>query len=67
MTNQEILAEIYNDVHEESDGEEEDPNDFDRINKPGIEDAREALQVLEDFGLLNIWGINVKVIKRIKS
>ena len=67
LTNQEILAEIYNDVHEESDGEEEDPNDFDRINKPGIEDAREALQVLEDFGLLKIWGINVKVIKRIKS
>ena len=67
MTNQEILAEIYNDVHEESDGEEEDPNDFEQINKPVIEDAREALQVLEDFGLLKIWGIDVKGIKRIKS
>ena len=49
LTNQEILAEINDDVNEESDGEEEDPNDFEPINKPGIEDAREALQVLEGF------------------
>ena len=66
LTNQEILAEINDDVNKESDGEEEDPNDFEPINKPGIEDAREALQVLEDFSL-KIWGIDVKVMKRIKS
>ena len=53
MTNQEILAEINNDVNEESDGEEEDPNDFGPISKPGIEDTREALQVLEDFSLFS--------------
>ena len=49
LTNQEILAEINDDVNEESDGEEEDPNDFEPINKPGIEDAREILQDLEDL------------------
>ena len=53
MTNQEILAEINNDVNEESDGEEEDPNDFEPISKPGIEDTREVLQVLEDFSLFS--------------
>ena len=51
LTNQEILAEINYDVNEESDGEEEDLNDFEPINKPGIEDAREAFKVLEDFSL----------------
>ena len=56
MTNQEIIAEINDDVNEESDGEEEDPNDFEPINKPGIEDAREALQVLEDFSLFSKFG-----------
>ena len=56
LTNQEILAEINDDVNEESDGEEEDPNDFEPINKPGIEDAREALQVLEDFSLFSKFG-----------
>ena len=35
LTNQEILAEINDDVNEESDGEEEDPNEFEPINKPG--------------------------------
>ena len=49
LTNQEILAEINDDVNEESDGEEEDPNDFELINKPGIEDARQALHVLKVF------------------
>ena len=53
MINQEILAEINNDVNEESDGEEEDPNDFEPISKPGIEDTREVLQVLEDFSLFS--------------
>ena len=33
-----------------------DPNDFEPINKPGIEDAREALQVLEDFILFSKFG-----------
>ena len=47
---------INDDVNEESDGEEEDPNDFEPINKPGIEDAREALQVLEDFSLFSKFG-----------
>ena len=56
LTNQEILAEINDDVNEESDGEEEDPNDFEPINKPGIEDAREALQVCEDFSLFSKFG-----------
>ena len=55
LTNQEILAEI-NDVNEESDVEEEDPNDSEPINKPGIEDAREILQVLEDFSLFSKFG-----------
>ena len=55
LTNQEILAEINDHVNEESDGEE-DPNDFEPINKPGIEDAREALQVLEDFSLFSKFG-----------
>ena len=56
LTNQEILAEINDDVNEESGGEEEDPNDFAPINKPGIEDAREALEVLEDFSLFSKFG-----------
>ena len=34
LTNQEVLAEINDDVSEESDGVEEDPNDFEPINKP---------------------------------
>ena len=51
LTNQENLAEINADVSEESDGAEEDPNDIEPIKKPGIEDARKALQVLEDFSL----------------
>ena len=55
LTNQEILAEI-NDVNEESDVEEENPNDSEPINKPGIEDAREILQVLEDFSLFSKFG-----------
>ena len=55
LTNQEILAEI-NDVNEESDNEEDDPNDFEPINKPRIEDAREALKVLEDFSLFSTFG-----------
>ena len=56
MTSQEVLAEINDDVNEESDGEEEGPNDFEPINKPGREDAREALQVLEDFSLFSNFG-----------
>ena len=36
LTNQEILAEINDDVNKESDGEEEDQNDFEPINKPGM-------------------------------
>ena len=40
-------------MNEESDREEGDPNDFETINKPGIEDAREALQILEDFSLFS--------------
>ena len=64
LTNQEILVEINDYVNEESDGQEEDPNEIEPINKPGIEDAREALQVLEDFSL-KIWGIDVKVWKEL--
>ena len=56
LTNQEIVAEINDDVNKESDGEEEDPNDFEPINKPGIEDAREALQVVGDFSLFSKFG-----------
>ena len=56
LTKQEILAEINDDVKEESDGEEEDPNEFEPINKPGIKDAREALQVLEDVSLFSEFG-----------
>ena len=56
LTNQEILAEIHGDVNEESDDEEENPNDFEPINKPRIEDAREALKVLEDFSLFSTFG-----------
>ena len=55
LMSQKFFAEI-NDVNLESDGEEEDPNDFEPINKPGIEDAREALQVLEDFSLFSKFG-----------
>ena len=56
LTNQEILAEINDNVNQESDGEEEDPNDFEPINKPGIEDARKTLQVLEDFNIFSKFG-----------
>ena len=56
LTKQEVLAVINDDVNEESDGEEEDPNDFERINKQGIENAREDLQVLEDFSLFSKFG-----------
>ena len=56
LTNQEILAEINDNVNKESDGEEEDPNDFEPINKPGIEDARKTLQVLEDFNIFSKFG-----------
>ena len=55
MNNQEIFAEITDNVNEEHDGEE-DPNDFEPINTPGIEDARETLQVLEDFCLFSKFG-----------
>ena len=34
LTHQEILLEINDDVNEDSDGEEEDPNNFAPINKP---------------------------------
>ena len=43
-------------INEESHSEEEDANDFEPINKPGKEDAREALQVLEDFSLFSKFG-----------
>ena len=33
-----------------------DPNGFEPINKPGIEDVRKALQVLEDFILFSKFG-----------
>ena len=56
LTNQEILAEIIDDVNRESDGEEEDPNDFGPIKKPGIKYASEALQVLEEFSLFSKFG-----------
>ena len=55
LTNQEILAEI-NDVNKESDDEEDDPNDFEPINKPRMKDAREALKVLENFSLFSTFG-----------
>ena len=55
LTNQEILAEINGDVNEESDDEEENPNDFEPITKPRIEDARQALKVLEDFSLFSTF------------
>ena len=55
MNNQEIFAEITDNVNEEHDGEE-DPNDFEPINTPGIEDARETLQVLQDFHLFSKFG-----------
>ena len=47
---------INDDVNEESDGEEEDPNGFEPINKPGIEDVREDLQVLEVFSIFSKFG-----------
>ena len=56
LTNQEILAEINDNVNKESDGEEEDPIDFEPINKPGIEDARKTLQVLEDLNIFSKFG-----------
>ena len=56
LTNQETFAETNYDVNEESDGEEEHPNDFEPINKPEIEDAREVLQVLEGFSLFSKFG-----------
>ena len=66
LTNQEILAEINYDVNEESDGEEEDLNDFEPINKPGIEDARVAFQVLEDFSLFSkFWESMLKSLKEL--
>ena len=56
LTNQEVLAEINGDVNEESDDEEKNPNDFEPINKPRIEDVREALKVLEDFSVFSTFG-----------
>ena len=56
LTNQEILAEINGDLNEESDDEEENPNDFEPMNKPRKEDARETLKVLEDFSLFSTFG-----------
>ena len=65
LTNQEIIAEINDGASEESDGEE-DPNDFEPINKPGIEYAREALQVLEDFSLFSkFWESMLKPLKEL--
>ena len=55
LMSQKFFAEI-NDVNLESDGEEEDPNDFEPISKPGIKNAREALQVLEHFSLFSKFG-----------
>ena len=65
LTNQEILAEINDNVNEESDGEEEDPNDFEPINKPGIEDEERLCKFLKI--LIFSQNLDVKVIKRIKS
>ena len=66
LTNQEIPAEINDDVNRESDGEEEDPNDFGPINKPGIKYASEALQVLEDFSLFSkFWKLMSKSLKEL--
>ena len=47
LTNQEILAEINDNVNQESDGEEEDPNDFEPTNKPGIEDEERLCKFLK--------------------
>ena len=66
MTNQEIFAEINDNVNEESDGEEEDPNGFEPIKKLGIEDARQALQVLEDFSIFSKFGKSMlKILKEL--
>ena len=65
LTNQEILAEINDNVNEESDGEEEDPNDFEPINKSGIEDEERLCKFLKI--LIFSQNLDVKVIKRIKS
>ena len=65
LTNQEILAEINDNVNKESDGEEEDPNDFEPINKPGIEDEERLCKFLKI--LIFSQNLDVKVIKRIKS
>ena len=64
LTNQEILAEINDNVNKESDGEEEDPNDFEPINKPGIEDEERLCKFLKI--LIFSQNLDVKVIKRIK-
>ena len=53
---QKLFIYINDDVNDESDGEEEDLNDFEPINKPGIEDTSEALQVLQDFSLFSKSG-----------
>ena len=37
---------VNDDINEESDGEEEDPNDSEPINKPGIEDQERLCKFL---------------------
>ena len=66
MTNQEILAEINGDVNQESDCEEEDRNDFNQLTNREWEDAREILQIFEDFSLSSTFGESMlKSLKKI--
>ena len=58
LSDQEILAEVTDRRGEESDEEEEidDNDDSDPVVKPGIEETRKAIEILEKFSVFTRFG-----------
>ena len=56
LSDREILAEIIGRQEEDSDEDEDENDDGEPIVKPGIEQAREAIRILEDFSLFSQFG-----------
>ena len=56
LSDREILAEIIGRQEEDSDEDEEDYDYGESIVKPGIEQAREVIRIIEEFSLLSQFG-----------
>ena len=56
LTNAEIIAEVTGTQEDNSDDEESDNVEGEPIIKPGIEEVKKAIGILEDFSLYSKFG-----------